>query len=161
MFGLGAILMQVLDKGGTLVIDEFGNSLHPFLSKEIIKIFQSKKQNPNNAQLVFSCHDTFLLSSKGPNLRRDQIWFTEKDKTEAAKLHSLAEYKTVEEIRKYLGATSLYFLSLEGLISSTTLPKENFCLSCFNGEYPIDLGEKWKEIKQPEIVETRPKGTLF
>lgn len=98
MFGLGAILMQVLDKGGTLVIDEFGNSLHPFLSKEIIKIFQSKKQNPNNAQLVFSCHDTFLLSSKGPNLRRDQIWFTEKDKTEAAKLHSLAEYKTKKEL---------------------------------------------------------------
>ncbi len=73
----------------------------------------------------------------------------------------IAAHKTVEEIRKYLGATSLYFLSLDGLINSTNLPKENFCLSCFNGEYPIDLGEKWKEIKQPEIVETRPKGTLF
>jgi amidophosphoribosyltransferase len=73
----------------------------------------------------------------------------------------IAAHKTVEEIRQYLGATSLYFLSLDGLIKSTGLPKENFCTSCFTGEYPIDLGGKWKEIKQPEIVEARPKGTLF
>lgn len=98
LYGLGAIMLQVMDRGGTLVIDEFGTSLHPFLSREIIKMFQNKKLNRNNAQLVFSSHDTFLLSSKGPNLRRDQVWFTEKDKTEAATLHSLAEYKTKKDL---------------------------------------------------------------
>jgi AAA15 family ATPase/GTPase len=99
LFGLGTILLQVLDRGGVLVIDEFGNSLHPFISREIIRIFQNKKLNPNNAQLLFSSHDTFLLSSKGSNFRRDQIWFTEKDKKEQGSLHSLAEYKTKSDLK--------------------------------------------------------------
>ncbi|MCC5912316.1 MAG: amidophosphoribosyltransferase [Clostridiaceae bacterium] len=47
--------------------------------------------------------------------------------------------KTVEQIRKIIEADSLGYISLEGLVKSTTLPKENLCLACFNGDYPIPV----------------------
>lgn len=58
----------------------------------------------------------------------------------------IAANKTVEEMRKYLGATSLHFLSLKGLIKSTGLPVNHLCTSLFTGEYPIDLKERKKGI---------------
>ena len=58
----------------------------------------------------------------------------------------IASNKTVEQIRKFLGATSLHFLSLKGLIKSIGLPKDNLCTSFFTGEYPIDLKERKKEV---------------
>ncbi|PIR80421.1 MAG: amidophosphoribosyltransferase [Candidatus Levybacteria bacterium CG10_big_fil_rev_8_21_14_0_10_35_13] len=56
--------------------------------------------------------------------------------------------KTVEEIRRFISADSLSFLSLEGTISATGLPAEVFSTSCFTGEYPIDIGKRKKEISQ-------------
>ena len=58
----------------------------------------------------------------------------------------IASHKTVEEIRKFLGATSLHYLSLSGLIKSVGLPKEHLSTSCFTGIYPIDLKERKKEV---------------
>ena len=49
----------------------------------------------------------------------------------------IAANNTIEGIREYLGLDSLHYLSLEGLVEATGLPKEQFCLACFNGEYPI------------------------
>ncbi|MBP6884582.1 MAG: amidophosphoribosyltransferase [Candidatus Pacebacteria bacterium] len=54
----------------------------------------------------------------------------------------IASQKTVEEIREFLGATSLHFISLDGLVKATGLPQERFSTSCFTGEYPIDLHER-------------------
>jgi amidophosphoribosyltransferase len=59
----------------------------------------------------------------------------------------IAANNTVEEIREFLGATSLHFLSLEGLIKSIGLPKEHLSTSFFTGIYPIDLKERAKEVK--------------
>ena len=58
----------------------------------------------------------------------------------------IASQHTVEGIREYLGATSLHFISLEGLISSIGLPKEHLCTSFFTGEYPIDILERKSEV---------------
>jgi amidophosphoribosyltransferase len=58
----------------------------------------------------------------------------------------IASKKSVEEIRKFLGATSLHYLSLDGLIKSVGLPKEILSTSCFTGQYPIDLLERKKEV---------------
>jgi len=58
----------------------------------------------------------------------------------------IASHKTVEEIREFLGATSLHYLSLERLIKSVGLPKDHLCTSFFTGEYPIDLHERKSEI---------------
>ena len=58
----------------------------------------------------------------------------------------IASHKTIEETRKFLGATSLHYLSLEGLIKSVGLPKEHLSTSCFTGIYPIDLKERKDEV---------------
>ncbi len=61
----------------------------------------------------------------------------------------IAATKTVEEMQEYLGATSLRFLSYEGMIAATGLPENQFCTSCFTGIYPIDIGERAKEVVHP------------
>jgi AAA15 family ATPase/GTPase len=63
----------------------------------LVLLFNSKVLNPKNAQLIFNTHDTNLLSSG--LFRRDQIWFTEKNKYGAAHLYSLADFKT-DSVRK-------------------------------------------------------------
>lgn len=87
LFELAGPLFDSLRKGKLLVVDELDAKMHPLISQHIIKLFNSKKSNPHHAQLLFTTHDTNLLSSH--LLRRDQIWFTEKDKTEATDLYSL------------------------------------------------------------------------
>jgi len=59
----------------------------------------------------------------------------------------IAARKSVEDIKEYLGATTLNYLSLEGMIRATGLPSEVFCTSCFTGEYPIDIRERAKDIQ--------------
>jgi amidophosphoribosyltransferase len=51
-----------------------------------------------------------------------------------------------EEVRAFLGADSLHYLSYDGMIRATGLPEETFCTSCFTGEYPIDIEERKKEV---------------
>ena len=73
----------------------------------------------------------------------------------------IASHKTVEEIRQFLGATSLYFLSLKGLIESTGLSENLFCTSCFTGVYPMDLGERKVDVKEPVYHQTKSNAPLF
>jgi AAA15 family ATPase/GTPase len=91
LFALAYPLIQALRNGHVLVIDELDARLHPLVTRTIIELFNSKESNPGNAQLIFTTHDTNLLSNKF--FRRDQIWFTEKDKLGATHLYSLVEYK--------------------------------------------------------------------
>lgn len=89
IFALLGPWLDTIVNGGTLLIDEFGTSLHTKLSIELLKIFQS--QLNHNAQLIITTHDTNLLRSD--LLRRDQVWFTEKDDCGVSDLYSLVEYK--------------------------------------------------------------------
>jgi amidophosphoribosyltransferase len=61
----------------------------------------------------------------------------------------IAYRKSVDEIRTFLGATSLYYLSLEGMVAATGLSADWFSMSCFTGEYPIDLHERVREFSMP------------
>ncbi len=87
---IAGILVDTLKNGNILIFDEFDARLHPLISKAIVEIFNSQETNYNNAQLIFMTHDTNLLSNK--LFRRDQIWFTEKNKYGATDLYSLVEY---------------------------------------------------------------------
>jgi amidophosphoribosyltransferase len=60
----------------------------------------------------------------------------------------IAATKSIEEMRIYLGATSLRFLSYEGMIRATGIPESQFCTSCFTGEYPIDIKERASEVRR-------------
>lgn len=94
-------IVDTLENGKVLLIDEFDNSLHPFLTKFIIDLFE--KKNSKNAQLIATTHDTSILSY--PDFIKDQFWFTEKDKYGAGSLISLAEFSLrndTEYSKKYL-----------------------------------------------------------
>jgi uncharacterized protein len=93
LYELAPFIIDALENGDTLVIDEFDARLHPRLSKKIIEIFNDPRTNPKNAQLLIVTHDTNLLSSS--LFRRDQILFVEKDKYGASHLYSLAQFKGV------------------------------------------------------------------
>lgn len=85
-------IMDTLANGYTLVIDELDAKLHPLLTRKIIETFNSPETNPNKAQLVFATHDTNLLSNK--ILRRDQIWFAEKDRNdESTDIYPLSDIR--------------------------------------------------------------------
>jgi amidophosphoribosyltransferase len=71
----------------------------------------------------------------------------------------LAAYMTEEEMRDYVGATSLCFLSYDGMLEATGLPKDGFSTSCFDGIYPIPIGKRAKEILELKPGDTLPKST--
>lgn len=96
-FALTGPILDVIENGYTLVIDELDSKLHPNLVCRIVSLFNSKELNPKNAQLIFNTHDTNLLSTG--LFRRDQIWFTDKNKYGEAKLYSLADFKS-DEVKK-------------------------------------------------------------
>ncbi len=91
LFSLAGPLLRVLDEGGVLVIDELDSRLHPNLVIELIRLFHSPVTNAKHAQLIFTTHNTNLLSAK--LFRRDQVWFIEKSRQGASDLYSLVEYR--------------------------------------------------------------------
>ena len=84
-------IIRTLAEGTILSIDELDTRIHPNLTRAIVKLFNSKETNPNNAQLIFATHDTNILCSR--IFRRDQIWFAEKDKKGTTDIYSLSELK--------------------------------------------------------------------
>mgnify|MGYP001068910693 CR=1 FL=1 len=86
----GPIFDAILN-GKILIVDELDAKLHPFLTRKIISLFMDKGINSKGAQLIFATHDTNLLNIQ--YLRRDQIWFTEKDKSDSTDLYSLVEFR--------------------------------------------------------------------
>jgi AAA15 family ATPase/GTPase len=94
-FALTGPIIDVIENGYVLAVDELDSKLHPNLVLKIIEIFNSKELNPKNAQLIFNTHDTNLLSADV--FRRDQIWFVEKDRFGVSNLFSLSDIK---EVRK-------------------------------------------------------------
>lgn len=91
LYDIAGRLVFALKLGKIVVIDELDAKLHPLLTMSIVKIFNSPELNPENAQLIFATHDTNLLNSGC--FRRDQIYFTEKNRFEETDLYSLVEYK--------------------------------------------------------------------
>ena len=76
LFNLAGPIVDTLRHGNTLFVDELDSQLHPLLARRIVNLFNSPKNNPHGAQLIFTSHDTNLLSKK--LLRRDQVVFVEK-----------------------------------------------------------------------------------
>lgn len=97
LYDLAGHLAYSLWRGSPVFIDELDAKLHPLITIALIKLFNSPEHNKinpinkTNAQLIFATHDSNLLTSG--NFRRDQIYFTEKDRMEATDLYSLVEYK--------------------------------------------------------------------
>lgn len=99
MLQLSTFIIASLEQGRPLILDEFESRLHTALSKSIVQLYNSNSGNPNNAQFIFSTHDTNLLSSK--LMRRDQICFTQKNEFGESKVYSLADIKGVRNDESY------------------------------------------------------------
>jgi len=91
LFALSGPLVDTLKNGKVFIIDELDARLHPLLTQQLIKLFSDPEENSQCAQLVFTTQDTNLLDHQ--LLRRDQIWFTEKDHLGSSYLYSLVEFK--------------------------------------------------------------------
>lgn len=90
-FSLIGPWIDALNKGSVLVVDELDTKLHHLLNVFLINLFHDPEQNKNNAQLIFTTHNTNLLNLE--LFRRDQIWFTaKKPKVGSTDFYSLIEF---------------------------------------------------------------------
>ncbi|WP_158224095.1 AAA family ATPase [Micromonospora wenchangensis] len=96
---LGLRAAEVLGTGATMLVDEIDASLHPILTAKLISLFRSPKANPLGSQLIFTSHDAALLGTLDAEeiLRRDEIWFVEKDDEGASSLYPLTDFKPRKE----------------------------------------------------------------
>ncbi len=90
LYSLAAPILNVLQNGRVLVVDELDSSLHTLLVRRLVEMFHNSTLNPHGAQLIFSTHDTSLLEAS--LFRRDQIWFTEKNQDLSTKLYPLTDF---------------------------------------------------------------------
>ena len=91
LFSYAGRILDCINHGGTMIIDEFGSTLHTLLTRAIINLFNSRENR--TAQLCFIVHDTNLLDTD--LLRRDQVYFVEKNSKAETSIYSLAEIKAV------------------------------------------------------------------
>lgn len=91
LFEISGPLLNTLQEGNVLVVDELDARLHPLMTRELVRLFNNRETNPKSAQLIFNTQDTNLLDNT--LFRRDQIWFIEKDRQGASHLYSLAEFR--------------------------------------------------------------------
>lgn len=94
LFEMAGPWLYVLQEGEVLIVDELDRSIHPVLARSLVKMFNDPKINKKNAQLIFTTHDTTLLDAE--IFRRDQVWFTEKDRN-MTNLYSLLEFQPRED----------------------------------------------------------------
>lgn len=91
LFNMAGPIIDTLSKGKALFVDELDAQLHPLLTKKIVNLFNSPLLNESGAQLIFTTHDTNLLSKS--LLRRDQVIFVEKDSRAMTHLRPMMEIK--------------------------------------------------------------------
>ncbi len=99
LFEIAGPIISAINKGSVVLIDEIDARLHPSLVRRLVMMFNSLSQNPNNAQLICNTHDVTLLEE---DIRRDQIYFLEKDEYGVSKLYSLSDFKGVRKDSKIL-----------------------------------------------------------
>lgn len=116
MFALYLSLQEVMETGGVLFVDELNSRLHPLLVRNFLINFLDSSINKNHAQIIFTTHDSWTLSNN--LLRRDEIWFTEKDRDGISSLYSLADFvnEDGQKIRKDENYEKNYLLGKYGAI---------------------------------------------
>jgi hypothetical protein len=103
LFGLAGPWLDILSNGYTVCIDELETSMHPMMVRELLRLFFCPVANPKGAQILFTTHNPLLLDAT--LLRRDQVWFTDKDAAGESHLYPLTDYsprKGESLVRGYL-----------------------------------------------------------
>lgn len=95
LFVLAGIILDSLEDGKVLVVDEFEKNLHPEVSNYLVQLFHNPAINRKKAQLIFATHDPTLLTNE--HFNRDQVWFVEKDQHGGSQLFSIADIKGIRK----------------------------------------------------------------
>lgn len=93
LFGMGARVLDVLNRGGLLACDEMNIATHPELFKLLVSLFNNTQSNPKNAQLLFTTHDASVMADGA--FRADQVWFAEKNYNGESELFSAQDFDGV------------------------------------------------------------------
>ena len=126
LFALAGPWLDILSQGFVVCVDELETSMHPLMVRELLRLFMCPKTNTKGAQLLFTTHNPLLLDTT--LIRRDQVWFTDKDDEGAAHLYPLTDYsprKGESLVRGYLagryGAVPFIPAGLLGKITSNNV----------------------------------------
>ena len=115
IFALSAPIIDTLEGGKILWVDEIDNGLHYQLLVVLIKLFHSPKTNPHNAQLIINTHNVGLLNEV-ELFRRDQIYIISKNRYGESSIKPNTDYAGVNKIRKSSKIGNLY---LDGRLGGT------------------------------------------
>jgi AAA15 family ATPase/GTPase len=110
MFDLSEAFTKAMSDAATIVIDEMDLHLHPSLVRHLISLVNSIEHNPRGAQLICTTHDVLLLDE---DVRRDQIWFVDKDEHSVSHLYALSDFR---DVRKNSDILKRYLLGVYGAI---------------------------------------------
>jgi hypothetical protein len=110
MYELSDAFSKTAEESAVIVVDEMDLHLHPALVRHLIATINSIEHNPNHAQLICTTHDVLLLDE---DIRRDQIWFVDKDKHSVSSLYALSDFK---DVRKNSDILKRYLLGVYGAI---------------------------------------------
>ena len=94
LFELAGPWLDIVSNGYTVCVDELEASMHPLMVRELLRLFFSATENPKGAQILFTTHNPLLLDAT--LLRRDQVWFTDKDADGEAHLYPLTDYQSAQ-----------------------------------------------------------------
>lgn len=94
---ISSVILDALQDGSTVIVDELDKSLHPLLTRILVSLFNQKETNPNGAQLIFASHDVTLIDKE--LLRLDQIWFVNKSTYGNTDLYPLSDFKGISKIK--------------------------------------------------------------
>ncbi|WP_231442376.1 AAA family ATPase [Brevibacterium zhoupengii] len=117
-FNLIGPILVAIENGSVVLFDEIDSSLHPILTAQLVKFFQDPSSNPNNAQLIFTAHDTNLLN----RLNRDEIRLTEKGPDGATRFGALADYAG-ESVRRSRNIEAGYLSGRFGALPDVSRPE--------------------------------------
>ncbi len=125
LFSVAGPWFDILEKGRIICVDELESSMHPLMVRELLRVFFNPSENPHGAQILFTTHNPLLLDET--LLRRDQVWFTEKDAAGATHLYPLSDFsprRGESLVRGYLSGRygGVPFLP-NGLLGATSNPE--------------------------------------
>lgn len=107
LFKLAGPILDTLDKGNTIVVDELNLGLHPLVIETLLSMFCDRTVNTKNAQIIFTTHDPTIVANAF--LERDQVWIVKKDEKDlAARVGQLRKYNDSDIknfVRDYLSGS--------------------------------------------------------
>ena len=96
--GIEAAIYEAVNADGILPVDEIESSLHPDLVEFIIEMFLKQK---GQSQLIVTSHYDPLLNTVNDLIRKDSVWFTEKEEDGCSSLYSLVDFKGLGKISSF------------------------------------------------------------